>query len=197
MRNRRQSFANGLVGVASLGLMVFGSAGPAAAATGAQTGWEYAPAGTGCTGLPPQPQSGFEYATDLFVLTDPVTNNSLSIEIGPNVAAPQGAAAGTCATNQNPVVPSLGGIAITRVWPDATQTAAECTGVSGTYTRVNSTVTIHFTTSASCGGATTWDITGNQNVCGLIVQFNPECATDPGFPFGNASSHLVTTYMSS
>lgn len=182
--------------IAASGLLM-AAAGPAAAARGVQTGWEYAPAGTGCTGFPPQPQSGFQFATDQFVLTDPVSNASLTINIGPNVAAPQAAAPGTCATNANPVVASP--ITITSVYPNATGTGTACTlgAGSNTYSRTNSTITIHFTTTAACAGATTWDITGNQNPCGLIVQFNPECATDPGFPFGNASSHLVTTYMNS
>ncbi len=191
---RSPRLSRGVVAFVAAGGLLMAIAGPAAAATGVQTGWEYAPAGgTGC-GLP---QSGFQFPTDQFVLTDPVSNASLTINIGPNVAAPQAAAPGTCASAINPVVPSP--ITITSVYPNATGTAPACTlvGSSNTYSRTNSTITIHFTTTAACAGATTWDITGNQNPCGLIVQFNPECVTDPGFPFGNASSHLVTTYMNS
>src|SRR5919199_5960333 len=137
---RSKSLLSGLVGVGLLRSLVLGTVVPAGADTGAMTGWEYAPAGNGCTGLPPQPQAGFEYASDQFVLTDPVSNITLEINIDANVAAPQGVAPGDCAHNSNPVVPSLTGVGITSVFANGSSTA--CSGVSGTYKRVNSTVTI-------------------------------------------------------
>jgi hypothetical protein len=191
-----KSKRNGLIILASAGALLLATSGPALAATGAETGWEYAAGGgNGCgMGLP---QSGFELPSDQFVLTD-TAGSVLTIDIGPSVAAPQGAAPGTCTTvGSDPVVPA--NVPITGVKAGSTS----CTGVAGDFLRVNSTVTFHFTTSAACGGATTWDIRGDMQICYIPVgpftsAPSPACAQDPGFPTAIvASAHLVTTYVNS
>jgi hypothetical protein len=182
---------NGSVALATLGAMALGTAGPAAAATaGAQTGWEYSPvqADSDFCGLP---QSGvYLHPNDEFKLTDAVTGTVTDILIAPSLAAPQGAAPAPngCGNPLLPIVP--GPIAITNV----TIGGVACSGVSGTFTRVNTTVAFNFTVAPACGGATTYVIGGSMNVCAVPIgpfatQPNPECAGD-----ANASSHLVTAY---
>jgi hypothetical protein len=177
----------GLVVLASLGALVLSATAPASAASaGAQTGWEYAPSDDPLAGpCAPLPPAGFYYPSNRFVLTDAVSSAVTTIELGPNVAAPQGAAPACSAT---PVlVPAP--INITSV--SITGTAACSSTNNGTFTRVNSSVAFTF----DCGGAT-YVIQGTMNVCAIPIgpfttQPNPECAADP-----TASAHLVTTYTS-
>lgn len=187
--------AKGLVVVGSLGALVFGTGGPVSAASaGAQTGWEYA--GTG--GMPCNsglPTAGFLLPTDQFVLTDILVPASvMTIDIGPSVAAPQGAAPGDCTAVSDPVVPLP--IPITNV---AIAGTGACTAVNPAlsfFTRVNTTVNFEFECGTTLGIAVRYVITGNLNVCSVPFPppdgtSNPQCASNP-----TASGQLVTTYVS-
>ena len=193
-----KSLTKGLIASAAVGAMVLGASGPASAASaGAGTGWEYQEtAGSGGCGLP---QSGFYFKSTHFKLRLQAATGAtdLAFDIGPSIAAPHGAAPAPSGCG-NPLVPVVPGAV------DITGGSGACTGASGTYTRVNTSVAFDFT----CGG-TRYVIAGQQDVCGVPTVFapppadvvpNPECGLDPLYPdpgYGgdSASSHLVVTFV--